>query len=405
VVKGKLLVKDFTKLAGKPMSPTLLHRKLSTSAIADIYTKVMEGKRLSFDDGVRLWKHPSLTDVGALANLVRETKNGNDTFYVRNQHINYSNICNKGCKFCSFYAQKGGPDPYRMTMDDVREKLERTKHLPVTEIHMVAGIDKKLPYQYYLDLLDTVHSIRPDAHIKAFTMVELIHIQSIAGKPMTEMLLELKAHGLASLPGGGAEILTDRVHDLLFQRKETAAEWLETAKTAHRAGLPTNATMLYGHIETIEERTIHLMKLREAQDETGGFFTFIPLAFSSPGTKLEHIPPTTGELDLRVIAVSRLMLDNFPHIKAFWMMCTPPVAQSAQWYGADDIDGTIVTYTITHEIDKDSDSQNLSQQKLVEMILEAGRDPVERDAHYNRIVRDDSSTLVAKKQLPLPMVN
>jgi aminodeoxyfutalosine synthase len=163
--------------------------------------------------------------------------------------------------------------------------------------------------------------------------------------------------------------------------------------------------MLYGHIETVEERTIHLMKLREAQDETGGFFTFIPLAFSSPGTQLEHIPPTTGELDLRVIAVSRLMLDNFPHIKAFWMMCTPPVAQSAQWYGADDIDGTIVTYTITHEIDKDSDSQNLSQQKLVEMILEAGRDPVERDAHYNRIVRDDSSTLVAKKQLPLPMVH
>jgi hypothetical protein len=147
--------------------------------------------------------------------------------------------------------------------------------------------------------------------------------------------------------------------------------------------------MLYGHIETVEERTIHLMKLREAQDETGGFFTFIPLAFSSPGTQLEHIPPTTGELDLRVIAVSRLMLDNFPHIKAFWMMCTPPVAQSAQWYGADDIDGTIVTYTITHEIDKDSDSQNLSQQKLVEMILEAGRDPVERDAHYNRIEREN----------------
>jgi aminodeoxyfutalosine synthase len=192
----------------------------------------MEGKRLSFDDGVRLWKHPSLTDVGALANLVRETKNGNDTFYVRNQHINYSNICNKGCKFCSFYAQKGGPDPYRMTMDDVRAKLERTKHLPVPEIHMVAGIDKKLPYQYYLDLLDTVHAIRPDAHIKAFTMVELIHIQSISGKPMTEMLLELKAHGLASLPGGGAEILTDRVHDLLFQCLDQHQEFLDRRRDA-----------------------------------------------------------------------------------------------------------------------------------------------------------------------------
>lgn len=385
---------------------SFMHQYLQRGALSGIYEKVMEGKRLSFDDGLALWKSDDLTAIGALANIVREVKNGNETFYVRNQHINYTNLCNKGCKFCSFYAQKDGPSAYTMSMDEVRQKLERTRHLPVTEIHMVAGINKKLPYSYYLDLLDTVKATRPEAHIKAFTMVELLHIQTLAQKPMTEMLLELKAHGLCSLPGGGAEILTDRVHDAIFPRKETAAEWLETAKTAHRVGLHTNATMLYGHIETLEERVIHLMKLREAQDETGGFLTFIPLAFSSQGTKLSHIPSTTGYLDLKAIAIGRLMLDNFPHIKAFWMMITPPVAQAAQWYGADDIDGTIVEYTITHEIDQEATSQNLTQRQLVQMIVEAGRDPVERDPLYNVIEREDSRTLLDEpRRLSLPVLS
>ena len=390
-----------------PLSPTIAHRYLQASPLAPIYEKVMEGKRLSFDDGLRLWQSNDLNAIGALANIVRETKNGNATYYVRNQHINYTNVCNKGCKFCSFYAQKDGPAPYTMTMDDVRAKLERTRHIPVTEIHMVAGIHPKLPYSYYLELLDTVKATRPEAHIKAFTMVELLQIQKLANKSMTEVLLELKAHGLSSLPGGGAEILTDRVHDAIFERKETATEWLETAKTAHRAGLHTNATMLYGHIETLEERVVHMMKLREAQDETGGFLTFIPLAFSSKGTKLSHIPPTTGVLDLKAIAIGRLMLDNFPHIKAFWMMITPPVAQAAQWYGADDIDGTIVEYTITHEISDENTSQNLTQQELVQMIVEAGRDPVERDPLYNVIERDDSRRVIDaphhRAALALPM--
>jgi aminodeoxyfutalosine synthase len=386
------------------ISPSIAHSYLQRGPLADIYEKVMEGKRLSFDEGVRLWQSDDLNALGALANIVRETKNGNRTYYVRNQHINYTNVCDKVCKFCSFYAQKGGPAPYTMTMDDVRRKLERTRHIPVTEIHMVAGIHPKLPYSYYLDLLDTVKATRPEAHIKAFTMVELLQIQKLAQKPMTEVLLELKAHGLSSLPGGGAEILTDRVHDTLFPKKETAAQWLETAKTAHRVGLHTNATMLYGHIETIEERVVHLMKLREAQDETGGFLTFIPLAFSSKGTKLEHIPTTTGILDLKAIAIGRLMLDNFPHIKGFWMMVTPAVAQASQWYGADDIDGTIVEYEITHEISEDNSQQNLTQRQIVAMILEAGRDPVERDPLYNVIEREDSATLLPERpRVALPM--
>jgi aminodeoxyfutalosine synthase len=391
-------------IGGAGTSPTIAHRYLQNGPLADIYDKVMEGKRLSFDDGVRLWQSHDLNAIGALANIVRENQNGNRTYYVRNQHINYTNVCNKVCSFCSFYAQKGGPAPYTMTMDDVRRKLERTRHIPVTEIHMVAGIHPKLPYSYYLELLDTVKAARPEAHIKAFTMVELLQIQKLAQKPMAEVLLELKEHGLSSLPGGGAEILTDRVHDTLFPKKETAAEWLDTAKTAHRVGLHTNATMLYGHIETIEERVIHLMKLREAQDETGGFLTFIPLAFSSKGTKISHIPPTTGILDLKAIAIGRLMLDNFPHIKAFWMMITPAVAQAAQWYGADDVDGTIVEYEITHEISDDNSQQNLTQRQLVAMILEAGRDPVERDPLYNVIEREDSATLLPERpRVALPM--
>jgi aminodeoxyfutalosine synthase len=390
--------------SGAGISPTIAHRYLQNGSLADLYDKVMEGKRLSFADGVRLWQSHDLNAIGALANIVRENRNGNRTYYVRNQHINYTNVCNKVCSFCSFYAQKGGPAPYTMTMEEVRRKLERTRHIPVTEIHMVAGIHPKLPYSYYLDLLDTVKATRPEAHIKAFTMVELLQIQKLAQKPMTEVLLELKAHGLSSLPGGGAEILTDRVHDTLFPKKETAAEWLETAKTAHRVGLHTNATMLYGHIETIEERVIHLMKLREAQDETGGFLTFIPLAFSSKGTKISHIPPTTGILDLKAIAIGRLMLDNFPHIKAFWMMITPAVAHAAQWYGADDVDGTIVEYEITHEISDDNAQQNLTQRQLVSMILEAGRDPVERDPLYNVIEREDSATLLPERpRVALPM--
>jgi aminodeoxyfutalosine synthase len=384
----------------------ITHKYLQNGPLSDIYEKVLESKRLSFDDGVRLWESNDLNAIGALANLSREAKNGNATYYVRNQHINYTNVCNKGCKFCGFYAQKDGPAPYTMTMDDVREKLLRTKNIPVTEIHMVAGISPKLSYEYYLGLLDTVKAARPDAHIKAFTMVELLQIQKLAKKPMTEVLLELKAHGLSSLPGGGAEILTDRVHDLIFERKESAAQWLETAKTAHRVGLHTNATMLYGHIETIEERVIHVMKLREAQDETNGFLTFIPLAFSSQGTKLAHIPETTGILDLKAIAIGRLMLDNFPHIKAFWMMITPQIAQAAQWYGADDIDGTIVEYEITHKISEESQSQNLTQRQLVRMILEAGRDPVERDPLYNIIDREDSRKLLTERPaVALPMVS
>jgi aminodeoxyfutalosine synthase len=383
-------------------------RYLQNGPLADIYDRVMEGRRLGFDEGVRLWQSDDLSALGALANIVRESKNGNRTYYVRNQHINYTNVCNKGCRFCSFYAQKGGPAPYTMTPDDVRAKLERTRHIPITEIHMVAGIHPRLPYSYYLDLLRTVKETRPDAHIKAFTMVELLQIQKLAGKPMPDVLRELKAHGLDSLPGGGAEILTDRVTTRCFRRKKRRRSGSKPPKRPTASGCRPTRPCCTAISRRSRSAVIHLMKLREAQDETGGFLTFIPLAFSSKGTKLAGAPATTGYLDLKAIAIGRLMLDNFPHVKGFWMMVTPPVAQAAQWYGADDIDGTIVEYEITHEIAEKSAEQQLSQRKLVEMILEAGREPVERDPLYNVIERDDSRTLLAperpaRSSLALPM--
>ncbi|MBC7527414.1 MAG: radical SAM protein, partial [Chthonomonadaceae bacterium] len=238
-----------------------------------IYGKVREGERLTYEDGVTLYHHPDLSAVGYLANIVRERMHGDKTFYVRNQHINYTNICNKFCKFCSFYAKKGGPAPYEMNMAMVREKLQAHLDVPITEVHMVGGIDPRLPYQYYLDLLRTVKETRPGVHIKAFTMVELVEIQRQAKKPLEDVLRELMAAGLDSLPGGGIEILSDRVHEELFDRKLDGAGWMDVARTAAKVGLTQYATMLYGHIETLEERAEHLVKIRALQDETKHFVT------------------------------------------------------------------------------------------------------------------------------------
>ena len=288
--------------------------------LMDIYDKVEAQERLSYEEGVRLYKTKNLSGVGYLANLVRERLHGDKTFYVRNQHINYTNICNKFCKFCSFYAKKGGPAPYEMDMAEVKRKLMAHIDVPITEVHMVGGIDPRLPYQYYLDLLRTVKETRPGVHVKAFTMVEIVEIQRQAGKSLDEVLKELMAAGLDSLPGGGIEILSERVHKELFDRKLDGEGWMDIARAAAKAGLTQYATMLYGHIETAEERAEHLVKLRELQDETKHFVTMTPLSFHPEGTELEHIQHPTGYDDLRNLAVSRLMLDNFSHIKSFWIM-------------------------------------------------------------------------------------
>ncbi len=368
----------------------MTERAAANAGLTTIYEKVMDGERLSAEDGLQLYATADLNAVGALANIVRERLSGDKTYYVRNQHINYTNVCNKGCKFCAFYAQKGGPDPYTMSIVDVQAKLRMHLDVPIKEVHMVAGIHPKLPYQYYLDLLRAVKQVRPGVHIKAFTCVEIAEIQRQAGKPLPEVFAELRDAGLDSLPGGGIEILSDRVHMALFDRKLDGDQWMEISKAAADAGLLQYATMLYGHIETIPERVEHLVKMRALQDETGHFVTFTPLSFHPEGTQLSHLPHPTGDGDLRNIAISRLMLDNFQHVKTFWIMNTPQVSQLAQWYGADDLDGTIHEYEITYKDGEQGNKQQvLTRPQLVNLIVEAGRTPVERDSFYNEVAQND----------------
>lgn len=377
---------------------------LLASELVPIWERVEKGERLSFEDGVTLFRTPDLTGVGYLANLVRERKHGAKTFFVRNQHINYTNICNKFCKFCSFYAKKGGPDPYEMSLEEVRRRLEWHRDVALTEIHMVGGINPRLPYSYYMDLLKIVKETRPGVHIKAFTAVEIVEIARVGNVSIDQALADLIEAGLDSLPGGGIEILSDRVHSELFGKKLNGDEWKDVARAASKLGLKQYATMLYGHIETIEERVDHLVQLRELQDETGNFLTMTPLSFHPENTELEHIEPPTAEDDLRAIAVSRLMLDNFDHIKSFWIMNTVPVTQMALWYGADDADGLVHEYEITYkEGEWGNKSQTLTHANMVAMIQEAGRVPVERDSLYNEITQEQLESTISSRFTPLPM--
>lgn len=369
-----------------------------------IYEKVLAGERLSFTDGMTLETSHDLNGVGYLANIVRERMHGARTYYVRNQHINYTNICNKFCKFCSFYAKKGGPDPYEMTLDEVRRRLEWHKEVPITEIHMVGGINPRLPYAYYMDLVRTVKEVRPGVHVKAFTAVEIVEIARVGKVTIDQALADLIEAGLDSLPGGGIEVLSDRVHSELFGKKLNGEEWKEVARAAAKLGLRQYATMLYGHIETAEERVDHLIQLRELQDETKHFLTFTPLCFHPEGTELEDIPHPTADQDLRTIAISRLMLDNFEHIKSFWIMNTVPVTQAALWYGADDADGTVHEYEITYaDGDLGNKKQALTRDRMIAMIQEVGRIPIERDSLYNEIVADDAPSAPQKKLTAVPM--
>jgi aminodeoxyfutalosine synthase len=365
--------------------------------LMDIYRKVDLGERLSFEDGMRLYATPNLTAVGYMANIVRERRHGAKTYFVANQHINYTNICNKFCKFCSFYAKKGGPAPYEMNMDQVRERLGWHRDVDLTEIHMVGGINPRLPYSYYMDLIRTVKEVRPEVHVKAFTAVEITEIARQGNCTVEQALADLMEAGLDSLPGGGIEILSDRVHQELFGKKLNGEEWKDVARAAAKLGLKQYATMLYGHIETLEERVNHLIQLRELQDETGHFLTMTPLSFHPEKTELEHIAKPTADMDLRGIAVTRLMLDNFEHIKSFWIMNTAPVTQMALWYGADDADGFVHEYEITYnDGDFGNKSQVLTRSNMIKLIEEVDRIPIERDSLYNEIVREAT---VEKKRL------
>ena len=362
---------------------------IAAAGLEDIHQKVYAGERLSADDGRRLYRHGNLPAVGYLANLVRERMHGDRVYFVRNQHLNYTNICNKSCLFCSFYALPKDPEGYVLSPDDIRARMETYADIPISEIHMVGGVNPKLPYAYYLDIVRAIKDVRPGVSLKAFTMIELEQIRRIAKKPMDETLMDLKEAGVDALPGGGAEVFSERVHEELFQAKSDSDKWLETARTAHEVGLPSNATMLYGHVEQTEEKVYHLMKLRELQDETQGLLAFIPLSWHPERTAIEHLPGPTGQMDLREIAVARLMLDNVPHIKSFWIMNTPAVTQVGLWYGADDMDGSVLEYEITRDPVTDR-VQALTRTQMLDMISESGRQPVERDALYHIVDRPES---------------
>ncbi len=354
------------------------------TGLGDIEKKVTAGIRLSAEDGLRLYRSNDILAVGLLADKVRNRLNGDKTYFIYNQHINYSNICINLCKFCAFGKGKDSKLAYQMTVDEVKKKVRDRLDEPIKEIHMVGGLHPDLPFSYYLEILHGVKEIRPDVHIQAFTCVEIAHLAQIAGKSVSQTLELLQEAGLGSMPGGGAEVFNSRIRNLTCEKKLSGEKWIEVAKTAHRLGLRTNATMLYGHIETVEERVEHLLALREAQDETGGFLAFIPLAFHPKNTEMASLANTTGIEDLKNIAVARLLLDNFPHIKAYWVMIGPKLAQIALSFGADDMDGTVKEEVITHMAGAETD-QAIGSDTLVRLIKEAGRIPVERDTLYNII--------------------
>ncbi len=331
-----------------------------------------------------LYNSNDILALGYLANIVRNRLNGDNTYFIYNQHINYSNICTNLCKFCAFGREKDSDLAYEMSVEEVKQKVRDRLDEPITEVHMVGGIHPDLPFEYYLELLRGIKEVRPELHIQAFTCVEIAHFANLAGKSVGDTLRLLMDAGLGSLPGGGAEVFSPRIRELTCEKKLSGTDWLEISKIAHKQGLNTNATMLYGHIETIDERLEHLQALREVQDETNGFLAFIPLSFHPKNTAMSDLSRTTGIDDLKNIAVARLFLDNFPHIKAYWVMIGPQMAQIALSFGADDMDGTVKEEVITHMAGAETD-QAIGSSTLVRLIKEAGRIPVQRDTLYNVI--------------------
>ncbi|MEW6197973.1 MAG: aminofutalosine synthase MqnE [Planctomycetota bacterium] len=386
-------------------------------ALEPIRAKVAAGQRLDRDDGLRLFRTRDLFTLGELADLVRRRLHGRRTYYVINRHINYTNYCVLRCKFCSFYrpyAVAGGTADggYEQSIDEIVSQAAEAVAHGATEIHVVGGLHPKLPFDYYTDLCRAIKVRCPAVHLKAFTAIEIVHFTRVSRprRSVAEVLTALREAGLDSLPGGGAEIFDDRVHDEAFRHKVGAAHWFDVHRTAHELGIPSNATMLYGHIESVEERVDHMLRLREHQDESlarihncqcrkkegaaaagalsafcihhSAFQCFVPLSFIPDGSALAHLPGPTGLDDLRTLAVSRLMLDNIPHIKSFWIMHSPKLAQVALSWGVDDFDGTVVWYDITKREGRGTNRQELTVPEIRRLIREAGGRPVRRDSLY-----------------------
>ncbi len=360
------------------------------SDIGDIVEKVEQGIRLSFDDGVRLFQSNDLLAIGWAANIMRRRLNGARTYYIVNRHINYTNLCKNRCRFCAFSRSDGEPGGYIMSVDEILQKaVDARRDIDFTELHIVGGLHPDAPFDYYIEMLSSVKQRMPEVHIQAFTVVEIHHIAQIAGLTVRETLTRLKNAGLGSIPGGGAEVFSPRVRSELCPEKLSAAGWIDVMRTAHELGIRSNATMLYGHIETPEEKIDHLLRLRELQDETGGFLSFIPLAYHSESTDLGSLngnKQSSGMDDLKTLAISRLMLDNFAHVKVFWIMIGIKLAQVALHFGADDFDGTVVEEKIFHCAGAET-PKGMTVADIVRLINETGTVPVERDTLYNQVQR------------------
>ncbi len=355
---------------------------LKDGNLSDIFEKILVGERLSREDGIRLYQSDDLLQIGCLADLVKQRKTGNYVYFINNRHINPTNICINRCKFCAFSRDKKDLDAYTMSLDEIMEAALESAPSGITELHIVGGLHPDLPFTFYLEMVKGLRKALPHVHIQAFTAVEIDYFSRISGLSTEGVLRQLKDVGLGSLPGGGAEIFSERARKKAWKKKISGSRWLEIMRTAHKLGVKSNATMLYGHIETIEERVDHLIRLRSLQDETGGFQAFIPLAFHPKNTELSRLSFTTGRDDLKTLAIARLMLDNFDHIKAFWIMIGIKLAQISLAFGVDDIDGTIVEEKITHAAGAET-PEAISKSALIKSIKDAGRTPVERDTVYN----------------------
>ena len=363
-------------------------------ALHPIAEKVVAGERLNFEDGLALYRSGDILAVGWLANTVRERLHGDIAYFNVNRHINPTNVCVASCRLCAFGRKKGAEGTYTMALEEAWASAAEGYSEAITEFHIVGGLHPDLPFEYFLDLVTGLKERFPQVHVKAFTMVEVAFLAKRAKLTIRETLERMRDAGVDSMPGGGAEIFADRVRSIICDHKIDGNEWLETAEIAHQIGLRSNATMLYGHVENDEDRVDHMLRLRAVQDRTGGFQTFIPLAFHPDNTALHHLPKTTGLTDIRQIAVGRLMLDNFPHIKSYWQMVSAKMAQIALRFGADDIDGTVVEEKIYHDAGATT-PQGMRRQDLIRLITAAGRVPFERDTLYRAVTRTEDTFTVA----------
>lgn len=364
----------------------LREKILEQNGLIPIYSKVRDQERLTPADALQLYSVRDLNALGVLANIVRERKNGNRAYYIINRHINYSNICILSCQFCAFAKKKRDSDAYEYSIQQIIDKVTEALKIGVTEIHIVGGLHPSFKFDYYEEMLRSLKSVDSKLHLKAFTAIEILHLAWVGKMKVSQVLEKLRAAGLDSLPGGGAEVFSQRVRDQICRGKETAEEWLDVHRTWHRLGGRSTCTMLYGHVETIEERVDHLERLRKLQDETSGFTAFIPLPFHSENNFLSHLPEPSGFENLRNLAIARIYLDNFDHIKCYWINHTLKLAQISLNYGVDDLDGTVIEEKIYHMAGAKT-PQEQTAGELIKAIREAGRDPVQRDSLYQEVKR------------------